>query len=45
MSLRTVGSAFSWIRSEAEVWRQKMVRRPVWMLCWLTHSLMGDVIS
>ena len=28
-----VGTAFSWISSEAEVWRQKSVRRPVETFC------------
>jgi hypothetical protein len=32
MSLRTVGSAFSWIKSDADVCWQKTVRRPVCIL-------------
>jgi hypothetical protein len=41
----TSGSAFSWISSEAEVWRQKRVRRPVCIPCSPTQRATSRVIS
>ena len=41
----TSRSAFSWISSEAEVWRQKMVRRPVAIRCFASHPAISAVIS
>jgi hypothetical protein len=44
-SVRTSGSAFSWMVSEAEVWRQNRVRSPSVTPLPATKSAAASVIS